>query len=209
MRFNPEDYKDETSSRILPVAAEGERRIIQDSEAEEGWAKKVLDLKWDPEYKISVRRITLARILYLKATSWMLLSVEVMLYLASFTLFQQHYSHTIQIAMRTIRGGMFRATVMVGPLLALLALISYLLHSAHPVEGGEGFHTFASAFRETVSAVLGVKRGVDVSNTITEWIVWVTLVAVGVIVTLLFWRVWLSPQESRTMSTQRLPLHPL
>ncbi|MPC26742.1 hypothetical protein E2C01_019889 [Portunus trituberculatus] len=209
MRFNPENYEDGNTSQILPVSAEEGKRVGQESEAKEGRDKKVLGLKWDPEYRISVRRITLARILYLKATSWMLLSIEVMLYLASFTLFQQHYSHTILIAMRTIRGGTFLATVTVGPLLALLVLTSYLLHRAHPVQGGEGFHTFASAFRDTVNAALGVGRGVVVPNTTMEWVVWVTLVAVGVVVTLLFWRVCLSPQESRTMSTQRLPLHPL
>uniref|UniRef100_A0A0P4W5Q4 Polycystin domain-containing protein n=1 Tax=Scylla olivacea TaxID=85551 RepID=A0A0P4W5Q4_SCYOL len=209
MRFNPKDYEDKNTNRIFSMSAEGGRRVGQDSEAEGGMDGKVPGLKWDPEYRISVRRITLARILYLKATSWTLLSVEVMLYLASFTLFRQHYSHTIQTAMRTIRGGMFRATVTVGPLLALLALTSYLLHRAHPVQGGEDFHTFAAAFRETVSAVLGVGRGVDVPKTTVEWVVGVTLLAVGVVVTLLFWRVCLSPEESRTMSTQRFPLHPL
>lgn len=204
MRFNPEDYSKQRSSRLL------RRGLLSgDEEAEDEERVARPGLAWDPEYKISVRRITLARILELEGTCRTLLTVEVMLYLAVFALFPQHHSETIHTAMRTLRGGLKRGLPLVVPLLILFTLIFYAIHaSQHSVEEGKDFHSFVSAVKHTLNAVMS-RGGTHNPWTLAEGLTGVTLLLTGVAVTLLLWRVCLSPDESRARRTQRLPFPPL
>lgn len=203
MRFDPEDYKERSSQLFLRDSVSGDEGDEEDEQiAGRG-------PEWDPEYKTSVRRITLARILKLEDTCRVLLTVEVMLYLTVFALFPQHHSETIDTAMRALCGGLKRSLPLVVPLLLLFTLIFYAIHvSEHSEEEGQDFHNFATAVKHTLNAVMG-RKGAETPWTVEEWLTGATLLTTGVVVTMLLWRVCLSPDESRARRTQRLPLPPL
>lgn len=204
MRFDHDDYVKGSSSRLpRRDSVSGD----EGNEKEEQAAGP--GLKWDPEYKTSVRRITLASILTLEDKCHRLLAAEVMLYLIVFVLFRQHYSETLHTAMRALRGGLKRSLPLVVPLILLFTLIFYAIHvSEHEEEEGQDFHSFATAIKHTLNAVMG-REGAEAPWTVEEWLTGTTLLMAGVVVTMLLWRVCLSPDESRGRRTQRLPLPPL
>lgn len=204
MRFDPEDYNKGHSTRLLRHDS-----VSGDEGDEEDEQVAGPDLEWDPEYKTSVRRITLARILKLEDTCRTLLDAEVMLYLTVFALFPQHHNETIHTAMRALRGGLKRSLPLVVPLLLLFTLIFYAIHnSEHSEEEGQDFHSFATAVKHTLNAVMG-RKGAETPWTVEEWLTGATLLTTGVVVTMLLWRVCLSPDDSRARRTQGLPLPPL